>query len=259
MSSSNDLLLPVLGLLAGIILLVYGFFRRLKARSFEATPCVPIGSSASAPPFFISGKADSPAPVKAPLSGESCLFYVETVEQRERNYAPGRGSGVRTHHWHRAAVNVYGGFFVRDGNGAAFVVPGPDSLDLQKSSTTDSNELLAGEYDDVKRRTELIIGPGEDVTVKGTPRPLREFLEYMRRNDQLALPPELVKQLAAMENDPAASGMWCFFAEGAETVSDAAYADYVSITASSAASWLAIGALVAALSAAALLHALRFF
>jgi hypothetical protein len=257
MSSNNDLLFPVLGLIAGIIMLAFGFFRRRKAQSFEATPCVPIGSEAAAPPFFISGKADSPEPVNAPLSGESSIFYIETVDQRERNYGLGGSSGTRTHHWNRIATNVYGGFFVRDGNGTALVVPTPENLDLQKPLTSESNELLAGEYDEVKRRTELIIRPGEDVTVKGTPRPLREFLEYMRRNEQLALPTGLVKQLAGMENDPA--GIWCFFGEGAETVADAPYADYVSMTASSAASWLAIGALVAALSTAALLHALNVF
>lgn len=258
MSSNNDLLFPVLGLLAGLIMLAYGSFRRLKARSFAATPCVPIGGEAAAPPFFISGKADSPDTVNAPVSGEPCVFYAETVEQRVRDHTSDR-TGAQRCHWELLGRNAYGGFFVRDGSGTAFVVPTPDSLDLQKTATTDSNEFLAGGLDEVKRRTELIIRPGEDVTVRGTPRPLREFLEYMRRNAQPALPTGLVGRLAAMENDPAASSTWCFFAEGAETVSDAPYADYVSITASSAASWLGAGALIAALSAAALLHALGVF
>ena len=254
---SNDLLFPVLGLAAGLALLAFGFLRRLKARSFQRAPLVPVGGDSGQTPLFISGSAESPAPVNAPLSGEPCVFYAETVDQRERSHTA--SGGRTTHRWVRVADNLYGAFFVRDGGGAALVVPTQGSLDLQKPETSDSNELLAGEYDEVRKRTERIIRPGEAVTVLGTPRPLSEFLDYLRRNEGLALPTDLVKQLSAMENDPAAAETWCFFGDGVERTADQTYADYLSGTASSAASLLAAGGLIAALGAAALLHALKVF
>ena len=104
-----------------------------------------------------------------------------------------------------------------------------------------------------------MIRENEDITIMGTPRPLGEFMKYLRLNDQLHMPSDFVKQLVEMENAPASGGMWCFFGDGVGTVADVPYGAYVAQTASSAASLLLAGAVIAAIGAFALLHALKVF
>ena len=129
------------------------------------------------------------------------------------------------------------------------VLPRAGSLDLLRGKLT---------LDDIAdtRKSERALFPDEIVTALGTPRPLRELVEYLRGVYAAGVPPGLVAELIKMERDPANAGLPCFFGDGLERVADQPYSDYASSSASSAWLPLAGGAALLLAGAGALLSAL---
>jgi len=252
----DNLIFPLLIAAAGVIMLVMGLFRRGKSRSLKSVPCRPIASLAGGETQFITGTTQSPACSSSPVSKTPCVFYVETIEKNEKQYA---SQEHNTTHWVLAAHNVYGAFFVVDASGKALVVPTPESLDLRRAETTESNDIpLVGGMEGATRKTEQFIAANETVAVMGTPRPLSEFMRYVRQDAQLNVRPEFMAELLRLENgaDP---GMPCFFGGGIKRISDRSYSDYLAGTETSAAFLLQAGAALSAAGGAALLYTLKVF
>lgn len=253
----DKMLFPLLALAGGAVLFVMGLIKRGRARAYEKIPCTPAGSLAGRERQFISGKAHSPVHATAPVSKAACVFYLEKVDRKEERYS---SQGGDSGHWVRRDNNAYGGFFVSDGSGAALVVPTAESVDLSKPEASESDDLpLNGGNSGAVRKFEAIISEGETVTVLGAPRPLSEFLQYLRQSTDKSLPADLLAELLRLEKEPGAAPLQCFFGDGVERVSDRAYGDYIAGTASSGASLMQIGGLLAAGGAGFLVHALKLF
>ncbi|MDO8805040.1 MAG: hypothetical protein Q7R35_11460 [Elusimicrobiota bacterium] len=253
---SGNLVFPLIIAAAGVIMLVMGIFRRGRARSMKAAPCRSIASLVGGEKQFITGKTYSPACSSSPVSKTPCVFYVETIEKNEKQYS---SSEENTTYWVLVASNVYGAFFVVDASGKALVAPTPESLDLRRPATTESNDIpLVGGMAGAIRKTEQLIAPDETVAVMGTPRPLTEFMRYLRQNTQLNMRSEFMAELLRLENS-ADPGMPCFFGGGVEKVADRSYGDYLSGTEASASFLLQAGAALAAAGGGAVLYALKVF
>ncbi|MCX5784990.1 MAG: hypothetical protein NTX59_04830 [Elusimicrobia bacterium] len=256
----DNLILPLLGFAAGLVMLVLGIIKRGRARSYKDIPCGGIGSQAGGARQFITGKAHSPALVSSPVTKTACLFYLETTDRKERERIGTASSsqGEWRSRWVRESTNANGGFFVRDGSGTALVVPVPESVDFRKPAATESNDsLLPDNTSGAIRKSELIIAEDEDVAVLGRPQSLGEFMQYLRQNTDICVPSGLLTELARLENDPGSSGMPCFFGPGVEKVADQSYGDYITGIASSASLLLQIGIVIAAIGAGALIYALK--
>jgi len=252
---TDQLLIPALIAVSGVVLLAYGLYKRGRAASYKATPCRPIGELVGGERQFISGKAHSPVVVTAPVSKKNCVYYLEKIDQKEQHHS---STGASHSSWERRFNNSYGGFFVRDGSGTALVVPNSWSVDFQKPETEESDDMLLSGGTDTTRKMEAILCEDEAVTALGTPRSLAEFMAYLRQDAQLAMHPDFTAELVKLEKE-GGSALPCFFGDGAEKVADLAYADYVAGTASSAALLLQLGALLTAVGTAAVLYTLRVF
>ncbi len=252
----QSLVIPLLGLVGGIVLLVYGLFRHRLMNRFKTVPCLPIGAVKSDTPLFITGQAHSPGIINSPISKTPCVFYAEKIERMVRNDLSQPVSSY-DFHWELDSIDACGGFFVRDNSGTALVVPTPKSLDIAVNASASDDALFAGKYDrNITRRSEQIVQEGSNVTVLGTPCSLNEFMEYMHRNDPLEMPSDLVKELVSLKSNPDAA-IPCFFADRVEKVACLSYSDYAAATASAASSLTLTGALITLVSAAFLFLALR--
>ncbi|OGR41219.1 MAG: hypothetical protein A2X35_07430 [Elusimicrobia bacterium GWA2_61_42] len=252
---TQQLLIPLLITGTGAAMLLYGLFKRSQALSFRSTPCTPVRSLAKEERQFITGVAHSPVPITAPVSKKACVFYLEKVERNEASTSSRGRSRTR---WTEVSSTAYGAFFVKDGSGSALVLPSARSLDLNKPEVTESDEVLPGmALEGAVRKAEQYIAEGENVTVLGTPRTLPELMNYVRQDGQVTLPSDLIAELLKLEKENAV--LPCFFAYGAEKVSDLSYTDYLAGTESSAAMLLQLGAILAVVGGAALLYALRVF
>jgi hypothetical protein len=249
----NAILISLAGILAGAAMLVFGFLRHQRANAYKTVPCLPIGSMPAGEQLFITGKVVSPAHTSSPVSKTPCAFYLSTVERKVPDYSSGRSTDESR--WELVSSETYGGFFVQDGSGTALVVPTQASADIQKPETTENDDLLGGGQT-ATRRTEQIIQQGEKVTVLGTPRTLKEFMEQLRSGRKMDLPTDFVEELVKLESGPGAL-MPSFFGGGVERVADRAHDDYVEGKASSAAFYMQIGALIALISAGFLFHAVK--
>lgn len=246
-------LIPLGALLAGIVMLAAGLLKRGSANAFKSILCSPIAELNGGERVFITGKATAPVHTRAPVSGDSCVFYTEAVDRTYRRHQVGSGIGDR--HTERVNTRAYGGFFVSDGSGTALVVPNYDVLDLNKPATVKDDSL--SDMSGSTRRTERLILEGDAVTVLGTPRTLGDFMRYLRANSGLDMPAPLVERLLKMEKEEAGASLQCFFGQGVERVADVAHADYVAGTANSAAFLLKLGAILAASGLAFLLYILK--
>lgn len=252
----DNLVMPLVIAAAGVIMLIMGIFRHGKSRSLKSAPCRPIASLAGGEKQFITGVTQSPACSSSPVSKTPCVFYVETIEKSEKQYS---SKGHNTTHWVTVANNVYGAFFVADASGKALVVPTSGSLDLLRAGTTESDDIpLIGGMEGATRKTEQFIAANETVAVMGTPRPLSEFMKYVRRDAQLNVRSEFMAELLRLESGPD-SVMPCFFGDGIERISDRSYTDYLSGTETSASFLLQAGAALAAAGGAAILYTLKVF
>lgn len=183
------------------------------------------------------------------------MFYQETTERKEVRYSSKGGGGG---HWVQVSNTAYGVFFVTDATGTSLAAPAAGTPDLVRPETTDSDELpLGGGMAGATRRTERLIAAEAVVTVLGTPRPLGEFMKYLRQNAG-GVPPDLVAKLVELEQGPG-SGLPCFFGRGIEKVADQPYGDFVSGSESSASSLLWAGGALTLAGAGALLYAMDIF
>ncbi|PIU19573.1 MAG: hypothetical protein COT18_06860 [Elusimicrobia bacterium CG08_land_8_20_14_0_20_59_10] len=246
-------LIPLGALPAGIVMLVAGLIKRGSANAFKSIPCSPIAGLKGGERLFITGKATAPVHTRAPVSGDSCVFYTEAVDRTYRRHQI--GSSLNERHTERVNTRAYGGFFVRDGSGTALVVPHYDVLDLTKPATVKDDSL--SDMSGSTRRTERLILEGDAVTVLGTPRNLGDFMRYLRANSGLDMPAPFVEQLLKMEKEEAGASLQCFFGQGVERVSDVEHTAYVAGTANSAAFLLKLGAILAASGLAFLLYILK--
>lgn len=245
---------PFLGFAGGVVLLVMGLVKRGRAQGFRQVPRRRIKAPDSGGRQFISGKANSPVTLSAPVTKAACVFYLEKIERKPQSYG-NRG----TSYWVTESVNACGGFFVDDGTGAALVLPVSGSLDLSKPEAEESDALpLPGGNPGAVRKKELIISANEDVTVLGTPGSLGDLMAYLRQNPYLSLPSELLAELTRLEMDPAAGGLKCFFGPGVERVSDQPYEAYVEGTASSGASLMQLGLVLAVVCGGFIVYLLLF-
>lgn len=252
---NDKFIVPLLIASGGILLLVVGWFKRGKSQFFKTVPLRLTGGLLPGETQFLTGTAQCPVKVTAPSSKSECVFYCEKVERLESSYSSRGNSNTR---WVSEGSQLYGAFFLKDADGAAFVLPGAYALDLKKPEFSDDSAALPGmaAIGDT-RRTEQTINEGEPVTVLGVPRPLGEAMAYLRASGETFLPAELVKRLADMEKDPAFSRTPCFFGDGLRAVTDQPHAEYVSGTAAAGANYLQLGALLFAGGLAALLYLLK--
>lgn len=247
------MLFAALAALLGLGLLVTGLFRRASSAALSALPRRAPGRAAGGERAIIGGKAESPFPLVSPVTSSPCVFYSELVETLDTSYSSrGVSSGGR---WRVAEHIAYGGFYVRDGAGAALVFPTPASLELSRPEFGDSGGVFAAVGD--VRRTENLIQAGQPVTVAGTARPLAEFMAFMRAGGDVRLPADMVERLAAMERDPEACALPCYFGDGVEAVADAEPGDFLRGRASSDALLLQLGALLLAGGIAAAVYILK--
>ena len=247
-------LIPLGALLVGIVLIIFGLIKRGSANEYKAIPCSPITGLRDEERAFITGTATSPVHTRAPVSGESCVFYLEVVDRVHRDHG-GRSGSMGHNHKSRVSEKAYGGFLVKDGSGSALVVPHYGTLDLNKPETVKDDSLI--DTDGSMTRTESVINEGETVTVLGRPRPLSDFMRYMRGNSGLDIPAAFLEQLLKLEAGEEGSSMMCFFGQGVEKVSDVAHADYVAGTANSASFLLKLGAALAVSGAGFFLYLLK--
>lgn len=242
--------MPAVGLIGGLLLLAVGLFKSAGARKIAGWTRTPAGSLKEGGQQLFTGKARSAVTVSSPVTQTPCAFYLETVEEYIR--------GSRTSGWRVIEHKPYGGFYVDDGSGKALVLPGAGCLDLAKPEITGASDGIPMDaYTRSIRRREQFIAAGEDVTVIGTPVPLGNLLAALRRGMSLQLPPDLMAELLALEKEKGPTAILCFFGAGLSTVADSAYEDYLSNAKSSSSTYLQIGALIAAVSAAIFLYTLK--
>lgn len=240
----SKLAFPLYGIIGGVVLMVFGLIGRARARGRRNLPCNQASPHAAAGRQVIMGKAHSPSQLNSPVSNTACVFYLEKTQALK--YAR-YGQNGRQEYRDGRLVEAFGGFFVRYGMRTAFVVPFSGSADLNKPETT------KGFVDGIQKFEQIIL-EGEDVTIIGTPRPLGEFMAYLRRDAGISLPSDSIADLTRMEKDPGYSGMPCFYADGLESVTDQPYNDYLARTASSGLAYVLAGAVITAASAAALVY-----
>jgi len=252
---SETILIPVLIAFSGAALLVIGGLKWRRARLDKHIPCRFTGGLVAGERQFITGAAASPVKVAAPVSRNECVFYLEKTERLESSY----GRRANSERWVTEAVTAYGAFFVKDADGAALVMPGRRALDLKKAEFSDPGDALPGMSGGpgAVRRTELTIAEGESVTVLGYPRPLGEFMNFLRSSRDAYLSADLVKRLTEMEKDPALAATPCFFGDGVELVTDQPHSEYVAGSASSGAFLLQAGAVLLAGGVLAFLYLLK--
>lgn len=252
---NDNLIIPLLIAAGGLLLLVIGWLKRGKSQFFRSVPLRLTGGLMPGETQFLTGTAHCPVKVTAPASKSECVFYSEKVERLESAYS---GRGRSNTRWVSEGVQTYGAFFLKDADGAAFVLPGAYALDLNKPEFCDDDNALPGMAAiGATRRTEQTIKEGETVTVLGVPRPLADVMRHLRASGDTFLPGELVKRLAEMEADPALSRTPCFFGDGLRAVTDRPHGEYVEGTAAAGANYLQLGALLLIGGLAALLYLLK--
>jgi len=254
MGTSDNLMMPGLGLLGGVILLVIGLLKRYKAGRLAHYSRTPAGSLRAGEKQLITGKVRAPVLCVSPVSKTECAFFLETDERKTEDRS---SSGRHWSHWETFNISARGGFYVDDGTGAALVFPSGGCLDLNKSAQTDTTDGVFSADGSATRKTERVILNGENATVIGTPFPLGELLTLLRGGAELQLPTEFINELTRIEKERGPNGVLCFFGPGAETVSDLSYEDYLSGTRSSSSLFLQLGGIITALCAAALAYAMR--
>ncbi len=252
---SDNLILPLVIIAGGIVLLVIGWLKRSKSQFFRTVPLRLTGGLMPGETQFITGTAHCPVKVTAPASKTDCVFYSEKVERLESSYS---GRGRSNTRWVSEGTQLYGAFFLKDMDGAAFVLPGAYALDLKQPEFCDDDNALPGMAAvGATRRTEQTIKEGETVTVLGVPRPLADVMRHLRASQETFLPADLVKRLAEMEADPSLSRTPCFFGDGLRAVTDRPHGEYVEGTAAAGANYLQLGALLLVSGLAALLYLLK--
>jgi|GEM_PF-1224317 len=252
MSDPNNLVFPGLGLLAGAVLLGIGFLKRYKAGRLAGYKRTATGHLRPGERQLISGPATGLAAFTSPVSKKPCIFYLEQTERLEVSH--GRKGGAHSR-WVKSGLDAVGGFKVDDGSGGVLVFPSASSPDFSRPEYGDDTTGLLETAGDV-RKTEQVLLEGDNVTVIGTPVTLSVVLAAVRGGSQLNIPSDLMGALVKLEQAGGANTP-CFFGHGAETVSDLAYEAYKADVSDSARLFLQAGGMIAVLSAAALLYALR--
>lgn len=252
MSSDTSLLLPGGGLLTGLILLVFGFLKKSKAGRLAGYKRTATGHLRPGERQLISGPASGLAVFTAPVSKKPCIFYLEQTERLEVTHSSKGGAHSR---WVKSGLDAVGGFKVDDGSGGVLVFPSASSPDFSRPEYGDDTTGLL-ETAGAVRKTEQVLLEGDNVTVIGTPVTLSVVLSAVRGGSQLNIPSDLMAALVKLEQAGGANTP-CFFGHGAETVADLAYEAYKSDVSDSARLYLQAGGMIAILSAAALLYALR--
>lgn len=241
----ENIFIPLIAMAGGLIALVLGLAKGSRAKAAAAVPCRHISELAPGERQFFSGKARALAPLRAPVSGQPCAFYLETIDQLRRT---SRGGSYRE----RVADNYYGVFWVDDPTGSALVLPAYESLDLAKPPAT--AEDLSGEI-----RTERVILDGETVSAMGTPRSLQDLVNYLRQTPRANVSPEALAGLLEAAKAPSGASVPCFFGQGLEAAADRAYADYVAGGSGSASLLVKTGAALLVAGAAMLAYMLNLF
>jgi hypothetical protein len=121
-NSGNSLVLPAIGVIAGLYLFVRGFFLLQRKRLIQNTPSSKI-RSASLGLVEISGLACGPYLMSAPITGIACYCYRTAVWQEKQ-------SGKNKEWKLVAEENLHVPFFVDDNTGKLLVDPRGAELDL---------------------------------------------------------------------------------------------------------------------------------
>lgn len=246
--ADQSTLLPACGLVAGLLLLGWGFLKRVKTNRLAGYRLTPTGQLRPGERQLVSGPAAKLGDLAAPVSKRPCVFYREETERLEVRHT---SKGSHTH-WVNEGYTAYGGFRLDDGSGGVLVFPSENSPDFSRPAFTDDESGLLQTAGDI-RRTEEIIQEGDKVTVVGVPVTLAEVLAAIRGGARLNVPTDVMAWLLKLEKDGGAQTP-CFFGGGAATVADLGYEAYLSETAGSARFFLQAGGVITILSAAALLY-----
>lgn len=252
MDSTAGFELPLLAAVAGAALLIVGMVRRGSAAAFARAPRTALSGLRRGQRAVTSGKAWSPFPLTAPVSRQECVFYIEELSDKPQRSRLA-GHPYREAYMFHAGDNARGVFFIREGAGEALVAPTYDSADINKAYASRTDEHY-GEAPTIERRAEKHIAPGETVSVLGTPRPLPQFIQFLRLNTDVSVPTDTLNELLRLERE--GSQLLCFFGDGVERVSDQPPQDYEERTRSGASTLVWLGAALLAGGALWLLLAL---
>lgn len=128
-SSSDPLILLVVGLLAGVGLFVYGFLSLRRKRLIENTPTSKARSVAMGPVEVYGTVEPSQEKVlKAPFSRRDCVYYKYAIEERRTRTD---SKGKTTTYWHTLKSGTERAhFLLRDETGAVLVDPEGGDMDI---------------------------------------------------------------------------------------------------------------------------------
>lgn len=226
----------------GVCFLFVGFFYRRKARRIFQYPRVDIGSLSAGQTAIVSGMAISPILSEGQALGRPCLFSETIYQKKSDGYNEPYG-------WVDISRVSWGGFFVKDRTGMAFVAPSGAQLEFLDSTSLDTKESVErseragfGETAiQTRRKIERRIDADSPVFIVGSCRPLSEFLDFARNDSRgLSLPAELMKLLLDMARN--GEFLCCFFAIGTPfMVAGSDYEKAKDKLASSGSLWLSIG------------------
>lgn len=249
--ADQSVLLPAGGLVTGLLCAGWGFLKNVKAQRLAGYRLTATGQLRPGERQLVSAPAIRIMELNAPVSRRPCVFYREEVERYEVHQTS-KGAHGR---WVSEGYTAYGGFKLDDGSGGVLVFPNESSPDFSKPSFTDEEAGLLETAGSVKR-TEEVVREGDRVTVIGVPVTLGEALAAVRAGAPLNVTTDFMAWLVKLEKEGGANTP-CFFGAGCSTLSDLGYEDYTADAAGSAKLFLTAGGMIAALSAAALVYALR--
>ena len=205
-----------LAIVTGAMMVAYGWLFRREENAIASRPRGAIGSLALGAPAVVSGKAtDSPNPTRGPLTGKDCLYYEHKLQaahldvtERRRLFGARRLSGEG----YTATIHdvQIGGFFIDDGSGRAFVMPGGGKTDLFIHADSEAAEASTEGDSQQERRVES----GDPVTVMGMPHPFTRLMDYLRAQDARAVEHGMFEALLKMRDE--GPDFPCFFPGGGE-------------------------------------------
>lgn len=199
--------LLIAGALAGGAYLTFnGLSKRKSSQGLGSLRLSRIGTLSPGTSAAIQGPASSPFPIGGAGAVRPRVFYDEVATLRQTAATPsGRAAHAEERH------TQYGGFFVEDESGKAFVFP-PGS-DLTITSPEAKETGAEGALDSTERRRTKIIEPGRTVCVAGTAHTLPEFLDFLKRGPiGPAMPTPLIQSLVAMAQQ--GTSLPCFYSDG---------------------------------------------
>src|SRR5581483_4004291 len=217
---------------------------------FSTRKPTPIGALAKDLPAIITGVAEgSPFTTTAPLTGKNCLYYEHKLRTIHADVYEQRRCFQQTRYYGNAFLATVhdvqiGGFFVSDGTGRAFVMPGGGKTEL--FAHADSKPLSfsegGGEEKEEERRIEL----GDKVCVLGTPRSFVELMNYIRQQGGQKIEAGMLQALMKLESEGA--DFPCYFAGDEDfAVSGQSYEDSLKRLEGSASGLITLGLLLAGL------------